>query len=320
MPVRHMLSQRMTNILQSAGLLSALIILLCLLGWSFAGPYGILWAMALGAVPLYVTLRMHPRLILKMYGARALTDSDSPEFFAMVEELAQRAGLPTRPGIYYIPSKVALVFSVGRGELAAIAMSEGMLRLLTLREIVGVLAHETSHIGNGDTWIMSFADVVSRLTNTIALLGQILILINLPLIMFSDYTLPWFPLVLMLVAPLVSALMQLALSRTREFEADRSAIHITGDPAGLASALAKLEEYQHRLAKRRLLPGRYGAEPSLLRTHPATAERVRRLREIEEELRERPDTQAHGNARLPFPPHLPESPASPRRRWSGLWY
>jgi heat shock protein HtpX len=315
-----MLTQRMTNILQSTALFCAIIALLCLLGWSFAGIYGILWAMALGVVPLYVTLRMHPQLILKMYRARPLVDSDSPEFFSLVAGLAQRAGLPFRPGIFYIPSRVALVFSVGRGERAAIAISEGMLRLLTLREIVGVMAHETSHIGNNDTWIMSFADVISRLTNTISLLGQLLILINLPLFILGDYTLPWLPLILMLVAPLVSALMQLALSRTREFEADRSAAQITGDPAGLASALAKMEEYQYRLSSRRFLPGHHGAEPSLLRTHPATSERIRRLREIEEELREQRSAISFDNGRFPFPPHLPESPVSPRRRWSGLWY
>jgi heat shock protein HtpX len=215
-----MLSQRMNNLLHSGALLLALLALLCLIGWLLAGGFGIVWAVFLGIAPFIVGLRIHPFLVLRMYGAKELAPDDAPQLFAMVEELGRRASLAAMPHLYHIGSRVALVFSVGQGERAAIALSDGMLRLLTLRELVCVLAHETSHIRNNDTWVMSFADVVSRVTGTISLLGQILVLVNLPFYILGDLSLPWLPLLLMASSPFASGILQLALSRTREFDAD----------------------------------------------------------------------------------------------------
>ena len=144
---------------------------------------------------------------------------------------------------------------MGFGKKGAIAVTHGLLRLFTLRELVGVLSHEVSHIRNNDTWVMSFADVVSRVTGTLSLFGQLLVLINLPLYFLGNRSLPWVPVILMTLAPAFSALMQLALSRTREFDADLHAAQLSRDPTGLATALEKLEAYQEKLMEKRRIPG-----------------------------------------------------------------
>src|SRR6185369_6035200 len=103
----------------------------------------------------------------------------------------------------------------------------------TMRELVGVLAHETSHIANRDTWVMSFADVTGRITRILSILGQLLLLLNLPILIMGNRPIPWLPLLLMAFAPSLSALLQLALSRSREYEADLQGSRLTGDPLGL---------------------------------------------------------------------------------------
>uniref|UniRef100_UPI002604C2C1 M48 family metalloprotease n=1 Tax=Geobacter sp. TaxID=46610 RepID=UPI002604C2C1 len=163
-----MAGQSLRNLLQSAVLILGMVGLLLALGWLFAGIYGIAWAVCVGIIPLIVSIRVFPTLVLKMYRARPITAEEAPRLHTIIRELARRADLNTPPRLHYIPSTAPLVFSIGRGENAAIAVSDGILRLLTLRELVGVLGHEMSHIGCGDTWVMSFADVVSRLTRAIS--------------------------------------------------------------------------------------------------------------------------------------------------------
>lgn len=321
MPSVMLLNHRMHNLLHTVVLLGGLVSLVFLLGWIFAGVYGIIWAGLIGIIPLFVSVRLFPSMILKMYRARPLAADEAPRLFEIVGELGSRAGLTVPPRLHYIASNAVLIFSVGHGKEAAIALSYGLMRLFTLRELVGVLAHEISHIRNNDTWVMSFADVVSRITHIISLLGLFLVLINLPMLIFTDYSIPWAPLLLMLFAPIASALLQLALSRTREFDADLQAARFSGDPKGLAAALAKLEENQMKITGRGLTPGHRGAVPSLLRSHPATSERIRRLIAYEEEMRlHRAETVYGENGHLSLPDHMTESDRKPRRRLSGLWY
>lgn len=320
MPASQMMSHRLSNMFHTVILMGALVGLLCLLGWSIGGIYGVIWALAVGILPLIVSIRLFPSLTLKMFGARPLDLCEAPKLHAILRELSRRAELPAIPRLHYIASNAALVFSIGHGATAVISVSDGILRLLTLRELIAVIAHEVSHIRNKDTWVMSFADVVSRVTHTISLLGQILILINLPLLIFGGYALPWFPLFLMLIAPILSALLQLALSRTREYNADLQAVKLAGDPAGLSSALAKMEEYQRKIFQRSIT-GRGKGEPSLLRTHPATEERIRRLKNFAAELAAISPPLDHGpDSHEQLPPELEPVKRRPRRRLSGLWH
>lgn len=317
--VSLLLPHRLTNLLQSLLLVAALVLLMWGLGWLFAGSYGVIWATMIGVVPLTASVRLFPLMALKLYGARPLSPQEAPRLHALLCEICNRTPLQPPPRLHYIASELALIFSVGRGKNAAIAVSAGILRLLSLRDLYGVLAHEVSHIKNGDTLVMSLADVASRVTAALSFAAQVLILVNLPLVMLGNVHFPWLPLLLMLLAPTLSALLQLALSRTREYGADLQGALITGDPRGLAAALEKIEEHQARLITRLIGPRR--DQPSLLRTHPATPERIRRLLELEvamhpHEKKHRPfDELAAG-----LPPHLDRPLPPPRRRFPGIRY
>jgi heat shock protein HtpX len=208
-------------------------------------------------------------------------------------------------------------FTTGDRNNAAIALSDGLLRRMQWRELAGVLAHELIHVVNQDTRLMAFADLTSRITSFLSMIGVLLLLINLPLMLFGQTTLPWIPILLMLAAPTLSALAQLALSRSREYEADLGAAKLTGDPMGLASALNKLEPPRHRLLERLLHPGPRIPDPSLLRTHPPTDERVARLMALT------PVDRAE-SAVLITPQDvrnlLANSPYRPRWHRNGMWY
>jgi heat shock protein HtpX len=319
-----LLGHKMYNLVQSTLLLGGMALLLMLLGWLIAGAVGVGVAVV-GVVLLLSSPRVSPQLILRMYRARPLSVYEAPELVQIVHTLAQRAALPATPRLYYIPSALMNAFSVGQQDNAAIGVTDALLRRLTQRELVGVLAHEISHIHHNDTWVMSLADIVSRLTSLLSLSGQFLLIVSLPMLLLGNYRPPWLLYALLIFAPTLSTLLQLALSRTREFDADLEAIKLTGDPQGLASALAKLERYQRGLMERLLLPVRRLPVPSLLRTHPATEARIQRLRTLADE----PVPQYPVRHTVPL--HLPavDSPlvvqmpqllGRPRWRLTGLWF
>ncbi len=315
--MRELLRHRLGNWLHCVLLLGGMGGLLALLGWVLGGPDGVLWTAILGVIALLLSPRLTPGLILRMYGARPLSGWDVPELQQLLRVIAQRAGLPRPPALYYVPSRVMNAFAVGHRSEAAIALSDGILRGLGLRELGGVLAHELSHIRNNDMWIMGLADAVSRLTGGLALAGQILLLVNLPLLLLGQATVPWLAVALLVAAPALSALLQLALSRSREYDADLQAVRLTGDPRGLAAALTRLEQQHGGWIERILLPGRRDPNPSVLRTHPATAERVRRLLALERELEAEPPLGLQESFSLrDFPPIT----RRPRWRFGGSWY
>lgn len=213
-------------------------------------------------------------------------------------------------------------FATGSAGDSLIAVSDALLRRLSERELAGVLAHEVSHMANGDLAVMAFADLVSRLCSLLSLLGQVLLLLSVPAMLLGLAEPAWLAILVLLAAPTLSALMQLALSRNREHEADRSAAELTGDPAGLASALDKLERWQGGFWEQVIMPGRRVPDPSLLRTHPDTSERIARLRELmphpTRPLPARP-------ASTPYPLDALGAPRAPtmrrpRRYLLGLWY
>ncbi|EGV50854.1 peptidase M48 Ste24p [endosymbiont of Riftia pachyptila (vent Ph05)] len=266
----------LANRIQSLLLLVAMVSFLSLLGWVLWGVDGIFWLLLLGFVLLLFNPVASPWLIMRMYRATRLTSVKAPTLDSTLRELAHRAGLHRVPELFYVPSPMVNAFTVGSRNEAVIAVTDGLLRSLDTRETVGVLAHEVSHIRNNDMWVMGMADLFSRLTSLLSLLGQFLLLLNLPLIVMSNVSINWFAILLLIFAPNLSALAQLGLSRTREYEADLSAARLTGDPEGLANALVKIEQRSGSLLERLFLPGRRIPEPSLLRTHPPTKERVRR--------------------------------------------
>jgi len=269
------------NRLQSILLLFTMAGFLALLGWILWGADGLLMLMIMGMIGLLLTPSVSPAWIMQMYNAREIYPAQMPKLHHILSHLSQAANLPTIPAIYYVPSSMLNAFAVGSHQRSAIAITDGLLRALTTRELSGVLAHEISHIRNRDLWVMGLADLFSRSTSILSLFGQILLIINLPLIFFGLASINWIAIVILIFAPTLSALIQLALSRTREFDADLNAVSLTGDAKGLASALIKIEQAQGGWVERIFLPGRRIPEPSLLRTHPKTEQRVTRLLSLE---------------------------------------
>jgi heat shock protein HtpX len=235
-----------------------------------------------------------------------------------MEELAQRAQLPYVPALYYVPSRMLNAFAVGTRRNAAIGLTDGLLRGLNLRELTGVLAHEMSHIRNNDMRSMSVADVISRVTNLFSTFGKFLLLVNLPLIFMGSAPISWWAILLLIVAPFISGLLQLALSRTREFDADLDAIQLTHDPVGLMNALQKLEYYATNIWQQVLFPGRGVPDPSIFRTHPHTKDRLARLQELNPQQYQ--PIAMPAQAPFALPGNYTQVTRQPGWRMMNLWY
>ncbi|MEG3116668.1 zinc metalloprotease HtpX [Salinicola sp. 4072] len=305
---------RVYNFLHSALLIGGMGLIVWAVVGMMAGPALTFLIVAGAMLGLVLTPALPRRLLLSSYKARRLSGREFPEGIVMMADLARRAGLPRVPELYYVPSRLPNAFAVGAPEESAVCVTDGLLRLLDRRELQGVLAHEVAHISHRDLWIMGLADAMSRIVSLASWIGQLILLLNLPLFLTGAAYLPWHILLLLAFSPLLMALLQLALSRSREYDADRAAAELTGDPAGLARALLKLERRVGRFWEEMFLPGRRIPEPSLLRTHPPTEDRVARLRSLPQ--RSRPADPAHDV--LSVPPA--SNPGVPRFRGFGHYW
>ncbi len=304
---------------QSFKIIAAMFAILAIAGFVLWGRTGIIIATALSAFLIYSVSRASPKVLLKMYKAKPLGPRDLPALQDLFDRLVERADLEHAPTLYYVPSKMLNAFATGRDEQAVVAVTHGLLQHMNNREIAGVLAHELSHIKHKDVWVMGLADVFSRLTNTLGQIGQFMLLFSIGSVVLGG-TAPfgWASVGVLMLAPMASTLLQLALSRTREYEADKGAVRITGDPAGLATALQKVEKAKKGWLQA-VMPGRKIPEPAMLRTHPPTEERIERLMALTQ------------SSDAPRPVPMPEPVVNPpqgyvvrrRPRWhvmSGLWY
>lgn len=304
------------NLLHSVLLLGGMVLIAGVSGWVLFGPDGMLGlALGMGLV-LAFGQRVSPRMVLGLYSARPLQPEQAPDLYRLLQELCRRAGLERCPNLWYVRTTMLNAFAVGSRDDPAIAVTDGLLRRLSARELAGVLAHEVSHIRNNDLWLMNLADLVGRMTRAMTFMGLILLFLGLPMWLAGGGGPPLLLILLLVLAPQLTLLLQLALSRAREFDADLDAAGITRDADGLSSALLKLEHYQRGFFERLLLPGQRAPEPSILRTHPPTAERVARLRSLRG--RQEPDPPVRW-------PELagvgwPEASHPPRGRMFGFWY
>ncbi len=302
---------RVKNILHTFVLLASMLLLLALIGWLIAGLAGLIWAFFSGLLLLLIIPAFASRLTLYLYHARTMPLS---EVHDIIQALARRSQLPRVPTVYYLPSPVMLAFSTGFYPDQSIAVSDGMLRYLNRRELTAVLAHEMSHLKNRDLWVMVIADVISRLTAIMALFGYLMLVLYLPSIIIAGEAVPWLLILTLILAPNASALLQLALSRTREFTADAMAIKLTGDPLGLISALNKLNKFEQHWLKQMLLPGYRHPQPSLLRSHPLTEERIKRLLKMAQSNKQLDE--ADGYISL----NRNQTRSKPRHRFTGIWH
>jgi heat shock protein HtpX len=279
-------AHRVSNLVKTGVLLAAMSALTLGMGQLLGGARGLVWAGAFVVVMNFVTWWFSDALALRMNGARPLGPGEIPGLEELTAELARRGGLPM-PRLYLIESPTPNAFATGRSpEHSAVAVTTGLLRILDRRELAGVLAHELAHVKNRDTLIMTvagtLAGVITHVAQAVFFWGGALLSRNDD----DDAPHPLVSLGLLLVAPIAATLLQLAISRAREFDADAAAAEITGDPRGLASALARLESGNRMLpmdqspATAHLFivnPLSGGGVLGLFATHPPIAARIRRL-------------------------------------------
>ncbi len=280
----------MNNALKTTALLGLLTGLLVLIGGYFGGTQGMGIAFVLAFLMNFGSYWFSDRIVLAMYGAQAATETEAPDLYRIVRGLAQRAHMPM-PRIYIIPTETPNAFATGRNpEHAAVAATQGILRILNEEELEGVLSHELAHVRNRDTLIST---VAATLAGVIVMLARMAM---------------WMPffggggrdeedrgggmlgfLFLAILAPIAAMLIQLAISRSREFQADESGAQLSHKPYALASALQKLEVAANRLpmdanpATSHLFivnPLRGNALFRLFSTHPPIEERIARLRAL----------------------------------------
>ncbi len=245
------------------------------------------WTTAILAVGIVIIMalvspRVAPETVMRLYRAQRIDRRHGGQLLHMVEALADRAELRRHPELYVIPSSTLNAFATGTRDNAAIAVTEGLLRRLGLREIAGVIAHEISHIRNNDLRVMAIADGLTRFMQMLAYMGVFLAVVSVPAAIFGHKPFPLLGIVLLYLAPMLTSMLQMGLSRAREYDADLEAAMLTGDPQGLASALGTLERHQGRFWEDLMLPvpARRIPHPSLLRSHPATEDRIRRLEQL----------------------------------------
>ena len=274
------------NWLKTSLLMAAIMALFGVLGSYMGGASGMLMALVFGGAMNLFAYWFSDKMVLRMYNAQEVDAASAPQFYAMVRELAHQAQLPM-PRVYLIDEAQPNAFATGRNpEHAAVAATTGILHLLSARELRGVMAHELAHVQHRDI-------LISTISATMA--GAISSLANFAL-MFGGRdsegrpSNPIASIALALLAPLAATLIQMAISRAREFEADRGGAEICGDPGALADALAKIDAYargipmptadEHPATAQMMImnPLSGGGLAGLFRTHPATEERVARLR------------------------------------------
>lgn len=274
---------KVTNIIQTGMILFALFTLMCLLGYTLAGTQGVYMALIAGVLLSSFGPKMSNARILRTVKARQLSVGLSPGLHYLVEQMSHRAGLQNRPKIYLINAPQPNAFAIGNAEESAIVLSDSLLTSLNGREIRGIIGHELAHIRNNDLQVLATADNFRRITHGFAVFGQLFLLLSLPALMAEKISYPLFPLIILILSPTIGILLQLALSRTREFEADRAGAELVGDAFGLSSALQKIEQINAGL-RQRFLPLPWQKQiPTMLSTHPATTERVARLKALSDD-------------------------------------
>jgi len=266
------------------GLLSALIVAI---GAGVAGERGMIMALAIAAVMNFFSYWFSDRLVLAMYRAQPVTREQAPDLYAILERLTARTGLPM-PRVYILPEEAPNAFATGRNpQHAAVAVTQGILRLLTPEELEGVLAHELSHVKNRDILISSVAATLAAAIMVIANMARWSAIFGMGGRDDREGPNPIVLLATAILAPFAAMLIQLAVSRSREYQADASGAEMTHNPYGLANALQKLEEYSKRIPMTAGAPTTshlFIVKPltaqslaGLFSTHPPIAERIRRL-------------------------------------------
>jgi heat shock protein HtpX len=278
----------LSNVFKTAFLLTAMTLLLMLAGRAFGGQRGMLMALIFAAIMNFISYFFSDKIALAMYRAQPITRDDLPRVYNIVERLSQKVGLPT-PKVYLIPTDSPNAFATGRNpNHASVAVTQGILGLLNDDELEGVIAHELGHVRNRDILISSIAATLAGAITYLAHIARWGMIFGGYGGDRDDRRGGGFAALLMIfLAPLAAMLIQLAVSRSREYGADDTGAHWTGNPYALASALAKIENYSRRVplvaspstAHLFIIQPFLGGMSfgNLFSTHPPTAKRIERL-------------------------------------------
>lgn len=279
----------MNNTLKTAVLLGALTGLLILIGDYFGGRQGMVIAFAFAFLMNFGAYWFSDRIVLSMYRAQEVSEAEAPELHRMVRTLVQRAGMPM-PRVYVIPTMTPNAFATGRSpQHAAVAVTQGILKVLDSEELEGVLSHELAHIRNRDTLISTIAATLAGVVVMLANMARWAAIFGFGRDEEDEGGGILGFILLAVLAPIAATLIQLAISRAREYQADESGARLTKKPWALADALEKLEYAAHKLplnanpATSHLFivnPLKGGSILSFFSTHPPIPERVSRLRAL----------------------------------------
>jgi heat shock protein HtpX len=269
--------QKWLRYLQSLFLSLIMLGLLFLGGFELFGREGLLVLAILFIIFIVFLFQAKPLAV--PVNAKSINYLDNPELYNIVFELFKQAHLAGKPKIYLLPSLQMNAATIGNKTQPSIILTLGLVQGLSAQELKGVLAHEISHIKQDDLTFFFFIESMRQITSFLARFGWIMILFFFPLLYVSGSGFSIWSLLLFLALPFLSLLVQLALLRIREFSADLAAVELTGDPQSLATALQKID-YQQKKLLSYFLPLRENKNTSLFKTHPVTAERVRRLMEL----------------------------------------
>ncbi|SKA24956.1 heat shock protein HtpX [Consotaella salsifontis] len=266
------------NRLQSGLIILGLFAVAAWTGYAVIGPDAISWAVLLAGLLLLGGATSGDKMIRGVYGAVPLDQTNAPELSYLVEQLARGAELPVIPRLYLLPSPVLQAMAVGDQKDPAIALTSGLVRTLPTNELVGVLAHEIAHVRHGDTFVMRLAVTVGSITQAMSSAGLFMLFAALPMLWTTGALISPMAIGLLILSPVLSDLLELSLSRRREFLADAGAVELMGDPRPLAQALARIQTLQGDDWER--MRSRGIRWLSLFRTHPTTWERVKRLQDL----------------------------------------
>jgi heat shock protein HtpX len=279
------------NTVKTIGLMVFMTVLLVFVGAAIGGRNGMVMAFALALIMNVGSYWFSDKIVLRMYHAQPVTEAEAPELHAIVHTLVQRAGMPM-PKVYIIPEETPNAFATGRNaEHAVVAVTQGIMRILSREELTGVIAHELAHIKHRD---MLTGTIVATIAGAISMLAQ---MAQWAMIFGggsrrddNEGGSPIAALVMMIVAPIAAMLVQMAISRTREYEADKGGAILAGNPTWLANALLKLEKGSQLIPMEDARPAtahmfivnplRGGGLMNLFSTHPPIAERVKRLNDM----------------------------------------
>ncbi len=278
----------MGNRIKTGILLGLLTALILFFGQLIGGQQGLIWAFFFALIMNVGSYWFSDKIVLSIYGAREVSPEEAPTLHQIVEELASRAGIP-KPKVYIIPSSQPNAFATGRSpKRGVVAVTEGILELLTPEELMGVIAHEMGHIKNRDILIQTIAATLAGVIMFVSDMVKWAAIFGMG--RDDEDSNPFLAIVLAIVAPIAAMLIQLAISRSREYLADETGAKLSGNPEYLASALEKLEAYSQRIPMESGNPATahmFIVNPfkgdfliSLFSTHPPIEERVKRLRSM----------------------------------------